>query len=95
MIKKLKNTVKNLVGTRNRSMQLNYNCDTAAKHLLKRKLWQCMSVSKKEGILAKNEKHVQYSITNIPKSFMKSSQPSSKRKTFNDFLQQVLTIMHL
>jgi hypothetical protein len=73
-----------LVGTRSRSMQLNFKCEYCGKEFAKEKTLVVHVCEQKRRHMSKNERHVQAGLLTFQR-FYEISQKSKTPKTFDDF----------
>ena len=73
-----------LVGTRSRSMQLNFKCEYCGKEFAKEKTLVVHVCEQKRRHMSKNERHVQAGLLTFQR-FYEISQKSKTPKTFEDF----------
>ena len=76
--------MRTLVGTSNRSMQLNYKCEYCQKLFAKEKTLVVHICEQKRRYLSKTEKHVQAGLLTFQKFYEFTSKGKSQ-KTFDDF----------
>ena len=76
--------MKTLVGIKNKSMELNYNCEFCGKSFAKEKTLVVHICEQKRRHLSKNEKHVQAGLLTYQK-FYDINQKIKAPKTFEDF----------
>ena len=74
----------NLVGTKNKSMQLNYKCGYCGKAFAKEKTLSVHVCEQKRRHMSKTEKHVQLALLTYQR-FYEINQNSQSKKTFDDF----------
>jgi hypothetical protein len=77
--------VSNLVGTKNKSMDLNYKCEYCGKLFAKEKTLVVHVCEQKRRYLSRNEKHVQTGLLTFQK-FYDFAQKGKTQKTFDDFV---------
>jgi len=77
--------VLNLVGTKKKSMQLNYKCGYCGKAFTREKTLSVHICEPKRRHLSKNEKHVQLALLTYQR-FYEISQNTQKKKPFDDFV---------
>ena len=75
----------NLVGTKNKSMDLNYKCEYCGKLFAKEKTLVVHVCEQKRRYLSRNEKHVQTGLLTFQK-FYDFAQKGKTQKTFDDFV---------
>ncbi len=73
-----------LVGTKSKSMKLNYKCEFCGKLFAKEKTLVVHICEQKRRHLSKTEKHVQLGLLTFQR-FYELTQKTSKTKTFDDF----------
>ena len=76
--------LRTLVGTRSRSMQLNFKCEYCGKEFAKEKTLVVHVCEQKRRHMSKNERHVQAGLLTFQR-FYEISQKSKTPKTFEDF----------
>ena len=76
--------LRTLVGTRSRSMQLNFKCEYCGKEFAKEKTLVVHVCEQKRRHMSKNERHVQAGLLTFQR-FSEISQKSKTPKTFEDF----------
>lgn len=76
--------MKLLVGTRSKSMQLNFKCEYCGKLFAKEKTLIVHVCEQKRRHMSKNEKHVQAGLLTFQK-FYEFTQKGKTQKTFDDF----------
>ena len=76
--------MKHLVGTKNKSMQLNFKCEYCGKLFAKEKTLVVHICEQKRRHMSKNEKHVQAGLLTFQK-FYDFAQKGKSPKTFDDF----------
>ena len=76
--------LRTLVGTRSRSMQLNFKCEYCSKEFAKEKTLVVHVCEQKRRHMSKNERHVQAGLLTFQR-FYEISQKSKTPKTFEDF----------
>ena len=74
----------NLVGTKNKSMQLNFKCGYCGKAFAKEKTLSVHVCEQKRRHLSKTEKHVQLALLTYQR-FYEISQKTQSKKTFEEF----------
>ncbi len=78
--------LRTLVGTKKRSMELNYKCEYCQKLFAKEKTLAVHICEQKRRYLSKNEKHVQAGLLTFQK-FYDFAQKGKTKKTFEDFVE--------
>ena len=76
--------LRTLVGTRSKSMKLNYKCEYCGKLFAKEKTLFVHICEQKRRHMSKNEKHVQAGLLTFQK-FYEFTQKGKTQKTFDDF----------
>jgi hypothetical protein len=76
--------LRTLVGTRSRSMQLNFKCEYCGKEFAKEKTLVVHVCEQKRRHMSKNERHVQAGLLTFQR-FYEISQKSKTPKSFEDF----------
>ena len=76
--------MRHLVGTRSRSMQLNFKCEYCGKEFAKEKTLIVHVCEQKRRHMSKGERHVQAGLLTFQR-FYEISQKSTTPKTFDDF----------
>jgi len=76
--------LRTLVGTRSRSMQLNFKCEYCGKEFAKEKTLVVHVCEQKRRHMSKNERHVQAGLLTFQR-FYEISQKSKTPKTFEEF----------
>jgi len=77
--------LRTLVGTKNKSMELNYKCEYCQKVFAKEKTLVVHICEQKRRHISRNEKHVQAGLLTFQK-FYDFAQKGKTKKTFDDFV---------
>jgi len=77
--------LRTLVGTKNKSMELNYKCEYCQKLFAKEKTLVVHICEQKRRHISRNEKHVQAGLLTFQK-FYDFAQKGKTKKTFDDFV---------